>query len=149
MKIEKLTPEQKAYLPVFRQQYLDIACDGKRIEREKMQNAINAAYAHIGKKPPMLIILQSPLQAMMAIKFMKVFAKEETGHHHTLLEKNAQLLIDQTNEFIAYLKVGAGGAVLEHERSFDTHESIKFEPGIYEVRRQREYTPQGYRRAAD
>lgn len=78
-----------------------------------------------------------------------VVAHSETGHHHTLLEKNAQLLIDQTNEFIAYLKVGAGGAVLEHERSFDTHESLKFDEGIYEVRRQREYTPQGYRRAAD
>jgi len=78
-----------------------------------------------------------------------VVAHSETGHNHTVLERNAQLLINQTNEFIAYLKVGDEGAILEHERSFDTHESIKFEPGIYEVRRQREYIPEGYRRAAD
>lgn len=78
-----------------------------------------------------------------------VVAHSETGHHHTVLERNAQLLIDQTNEFIAYLKVDEGGATLEHERSFDTHESISFEPGIYEIRRQREYTPEGYRRAQD
>lgn len=77
-----------------------------------------------------------------------IVAHSETGHNHTVLERSAQLLIDQTNEFIAYLKVDEG-AVLEHERSFDTHESIKFEPGIYEVRRQREHTPQGYRRAQD
>ena len=78
-----------------------------------------------------------------------IVAHSETGHHHTVLERNAQLLIDQTNEFISYLQVNEGGAILEHERSFDTHESIKFEPGVYEVRRQREYTPEGYRRAQD
>lgn len=78
-----------------------------------------------------------------------IVAHSETGHHHTVLEKSAQLLIDQTNEFISYLKVDEGGAILEHERSFDTHDRIKFEPGIYEIRRQREYTPEGYRRAQD
>ena len=78
-----------------------------------------------------------------------VVAHSETGHHHTVLEKNAQLLIDETNEFIAYLKVNEGGATIEHERSFDTHEPIKFNEGIYEIRRQREYTPEGYRRAQD
>lgn len=78
-----------------------------------------------------------------------IVAHSETGHHHTVLEKHAQLLIDKTNEFIAYLKVDEEGAVLEHERAFDTHESIRFEPGIYEVRRQREYKPEGYRRAQD
>jgi hypothetical protein len=78
-----------------------------------------------------------------------VVAHSETGHNHTVLERNAQLLIDKTNEFIAYLVVNEGGAVLEHERSFDTHESIAFDEGVYEVRRQREYTPEGYRRAQD
>jgi hypothetical protein len=79
-----------------------------------------------------------------------IVAHSETGHCHVIEKsKNVQLLIDKTNEFIAYLNVQEGDAVLEHERSFDTHESIKFEPGIYQVRRQREYTPQGYRRAQD
>ena len=78
-----------------------------------------------------------------------VVAHSETGHHHTVLERNAQLLIDETNEFIAYLKVDKEAALIEHERSFDTHETIKVPPGIYEVRRQREYTPEGYRRAQD
>jgi F0F1-type ATP synthase membrane subunit b/b' len=75
-------------------------------------------------------------------------AHSETGHNHTVLEREAKLLIDKTNEFIAYLKVDEE-AVLTHERSFDTHESIKFDKGFYEVRKQREYTPEGYRRAAD
>jgi len=64
------------------------------------------------------------------------------------LERSAQLLIDKTNEFIAYLSVKEP-CEIEHLRSFDTHEAIALEPGNYEIRRQRDYMPQGFRRAAD
>ena len=77
-----------------------------------------------------------------------ILAHSETGHHHIVLERSAQMFIDQTNAFIAYLNV-AEPCVLEHLRSFDTHEPYALEPGFYEVRRQREYTPEGWRRAAD
>ena len=93
--------------------------------------------------------LPDNLQPATAQNGKHIVAHSETGHNHTVLEKNAQLLIDKTNDFIAYLKVDAGGALLEHERSFDTHETIKIPEGIYEIRRQREYTPEGYRRAQD
>lgn len=49
---------------------------------------------------------------------------------------------------ICYLSISDPTA-LTHERSFDTHEPILLNPGIYEVRRQREYTPQGWRRIED
>ena len=74
-KIEKLTKEQEEYLPVFRQKYLDLTCDGKRIDRDKLQSAINDAYGLIDKEPPLLIILQSPQQAMMATAFLKSVGK--------------------------------------------------------------------------
>jgi hypothetical protein len=77
-----------------------------------------------------------------------VIAHSETGHHHVVKERGAQLLIDKTNAFIAWLDV-AEPTVLEHMRSFDTHEPYRLEPGKYEVRRQREHTPEGWRRAAD
>lgn len=77
-----------------------------------------------------------------------VVAHSETGHHHVVKERSAQLLIDQTNQFIAYLKV-AQLCELEHLRDFDTHESLALEPGLYEVRRQVEFTPEGWRRAQD
>jgi hypothetical protein len=38
---------------------------------------------------------------------------------------------------------------LKHLRSFDTHESLSIPEGLYRINRQREYTPEGYRRAAD
>jgi hypothetical protein len=78
-----------------------------------------------------------------------VVAHSETGHHHVIDSKQAQLLIDKTNEFIAYLHVTGSAATLDHERPYDTHESIALAEGNYEVRRQREYVPQGFRRAAD
>lgn len=77
-----------------------------------------------------------------------VIAHSETGHHHVVKERGAQLLIDHTNAFIAWLDV-AEPTVLEHLRSFDTHEPYRLEPGKYEIRRQREFTPEGWRPAAD
>jgi hypothetical protein len=38
---------------------------------------------------------------------------------------------------------------LEHLRDHDTHEPILFEKGTYHVRRQREYTPEGFRKVED
>jgi hypothetical protein len=38
---------------------------------------------------------------------------------------------------------------LRHLREFDTHEPIAFTPGKYLARRQREYTPEGWRRVED
>lgn len=79
MTIQKLTPEQEKYLPIFRQEYLDIALSTKKIDRQKLENALADAYEVIGKKKPILVILQSPYQAMMAIKFIEVFTKKDIG----------------------------------------------------------------------
>ena len=38
---------------------------------------------------------------------------------------------------------------IEHLRPHDTHETLLVPPGKYEIRRQREYTPEGFRRAQD
>jgi hypothetical protein len=38
---------------------------------------------------------------------------------------------------------------INHQRSFDTHETLLVPPGNYVVKRQREYTAEGFRKAAD
>jgi hypothetical protein len=78
-----------------------------------------------------------------------VVAHSETQHDHVVDSRNAELLIDRTNDFIAYLQVRGEGVEVKHLRSFDTHESLFLPKGNYQVRRQREYVPEGYRRAAD
>jgi hypothetical protein len=77
-----------------------------------------------------------------------VVAHSETGHHHVIDSRNARLFIDETNAFIAYLKV-LEPCELKHLRDHDTHEALAFKPGVYRVRRQREATPEGWRRAQD
>ena len=79
-----------------------------------------------------------------------ILAHSETGHHHSIkVREDIKLYANDNDPFIAYLVVDNTKALLEHERSFDTHAPIEIEPGIYEVRRQREYTPEGFRRAID
>jgi hypothetical protein len=78
-----------------------------------------------------------------------ILAHSETGHHHTVLERPDVQHFSAMDEFRSYLVVEGEPVDLVHERAFDTHETLRIKPGIYEVRRQREYTPEGLRRAAD
>lgn len=80
LKIERLTPEQEDYLPKFRQDMFDLAINGKRVDRGKLKSAISDAYEVVGQDAPLVVVLQSPLQAMAAIKVIKTFAKEMTGN---------------------------------------------------------------------
>lgn len=78
-----------------------------------------------------------------------ILAHSETGHNHVVKEETGVKFYQHANDnFIAYLVVD-NEAKVEHMRSFDTHETIGFKKGIYEIRRQREYTAEGFRRAAD
>jgi hypothetical protein len=82
-----------------------------------------------------------------------VLAHSETGHNHVIAERPNVRLYDTEDPFVSYLEVieatDQAEALLEHLRGWDTHETIKIPAGLYEVRRQREYTPEGWRRAQD
>ncbi len=56
---------------------------------------------------------------------------------------------DSMDLFRSFLVIEGEPADLEHLRSFDTHETVRLDPGVWEVRRQKEYSPEGWRRAAD
>lgn len=81
-----------------------------------------------------------------------VVTHSETGHNHVMvLDREATpavVMYSGDDPLIAWLEVNRPTA-LEHLRPHDTHEPILFAPGIYEVRRQREYTPEGFRRVED
>ena len=76
-KITKLTLEQEAELPQFRQRYLDIACGGYRANRAELHTAITLAYAEIGKPEPKLFIFESPAACLIAIKIFEMGARDE------------------------------------------------------------------------
>lgn len=82
-----------------------------------------------------------------------IVAHSETGHNHVIAERPNVSMFTTGDPMVSYLQVVEScdevETIIEHLRSFDTHESIKIPNGNYEIRRQREYTPEGWRRVED
>lgn len=79
-----------------------------------------------------------------------VIAHSETGHDHVIAKARAEVYEAADNQFVAYIRTLGDGAEIKHLRDHDTHETVKLEPNsTYQVRRQREYIPEGFRPAQD
>jgi hypothetical protein len=97
--------------------------------------------------------LPKNVKAMKIEKSHYVVAHSESGHNHVIEARPNVSVFLSDDPMVSYLQVveatDAVETLLKHMRSFDTHETIKFSPGIYEIRRQREATPEGWRRVED
>lgn len=97
--------------------------------------------------------LPAASEEVEAVEGQYVVAHSETGHNHVIDATPAVNWYSCENPLISYLAVveatDAAECLLRHLREFDTHETISISPGIYEIRRQREYTPEGWRRVED
>ena len=84
--------------------------------------------------------------------FKHVIAHSETGHNHVMDRQHVDAFVKtgtkEADLFELFLTVKEDTPI-EHLRNFDTHESIMVTPGNYMIKRQREYTPEGFRKAAD
>lgn len=82
-----------------------------------------------------------------------IVAHSETGHNHIIKERPSVKLYTTGDPMVSYLEVIAATeeteTLLEHLRGHDTHETISIPPGIFELRRQREASPEGWRRVED
>lgn len=84
-----------------------------------------------------------------------ILAHSETGHHHVLERTDvAEVYVDPENPLVKYIQfladTVAADRAIKHKRSHDTHATIApANPGIYRIVNQREYTAEGFRRAAD
>jgi hypothetical protein len=72
-----------------------------------------------------------------------IIGHSETGHHHVIDAKGANVaVLDRAQEGMRVLHaILENPTSLDHERGFDTHESIELPPGEYEFRIGREYDP--------
>lgn len=83
-----------------------------------------------------------------------VVAHSETGHNHVMEMDRVEAFVapnmksSSADLYELFLNVKEP-AEINHLRSFDTHETLLVPAGKYMVRRQREYTPEGFRKAAD
>lgn len=97
--------------------------------------------------------IPSGLSEVAPVNGRIVVTHSETGHHHVcLLDRedetpNVEMYVGD-NPLVAWLRVNRP-TTLEHLRPHDTHEPILFGKGCYEIRRQREHTPEGWRRVQD
>lgn len=79
-----------------------------------------------------------------------VLTHSESGHHHVVdAVSSIEFFQHEQNNLVAYMVVKRGQPVIKHLRPFDTHEPIRLKSGIYEIRRQIESSPEGFRRAID
>lgn len=78
-----------------------------------------------------------------------IVAHSETGHHHVVKADNTVLFAAANDPMVMFLVVNNEPVLLTHLRSFDTHRPISIPGGTYEIRKQREWTPEGWRKAAD
>jgi hypothetical protein len=91
--------------------------------------------------------LPKGLEPVQPIRGRIIVTHSETGHHH-VMDSQAVEMFTTDNPMVAWIKVNRPVA-LEHLRPHDTHEPIMFAPGVYEVRRQREHTPEGWQQVQD
>jgi len=78
-----------------------------------------------------------------------IIAHSETGHHHVVDSTKAKFYVDPADTMVGYISVFDKHVDLEHLRDYDKHETLRLPTGDYELRRQREWSPEGWRQVAD
>ena len=102
-------------------------------------------------KLPEGVVKQEPTGTSSVGSPRYIVTHSETGHHHTMeATPTLEFYADPKDDMKSYLVVqGIIGDIIEHQRPYDTHESMLIPPGIFEVRRQREQTPEGWTRRVE
>lgn len=82
-----------------------------------------------------------------------IVAHSETGHHHSIEQPDVALLTT-ADPFVCFLRLDTPFADVVHHRPHDTHETLRLlgkkkGSAYFEVRRQREHTPEGWRMIVD
>ena len=85
-----------------------------------------------------------------------VVQHSETGHNHVVFNgsgiakdnSRVRMFVDGKDPLTCYLQV-EGETCVEHQRSYDKHDSLKLLTGNYMIKRQQEFTPEGWRAVID
>ena len=95
--------------------------------------------------PPGVVEQKKPTKAGTIV------AHSETGHHH--IATGAHRLFTLPDDPMRTFIVAKGPIVVTHHRSTDTHETFELYSEVpevvWEIGRQREYVPEGWRRVED
>lgn len=79
-----------------------------------------------------------------------IVAHSETGHHHAIEDPEVRLFERlERDPMICFLSIDGEFADVVHHRPTDTHAPLRLPRGFWEVRRQREWVPEGFTRVQD
>ena len=79
-----------------------------------------------------------------------VVAHSETGHDHAIDDPAVRLYERAVRDpMVCFLSVDAEFAQVVHHRPHDTHAPLRLRHGLWEVRRQREWAPEGFQPARE
>ncbi|MEM1169963.1 MAG: DUF6745 domain-containing protein [Cyanobacteria bacterium P01_H01_bin.35] len=88
--ITKLTPEQKALIPVYREKWQKIALSTQPINRQKAAETIQFAYSLMGDPNPEIVFSDSPREAF-DILLQKIWqrwkSQDDYGHRHIFKDR--------------------------------------------------------------
>lgn len=89
--------------------------------------------------------LPSGLVPRNPVNGQHIIGHSETGHHHTMAAGGVDVLdrpdFSNSEGFARFYLTVAEPREMEHERPYDTHESLLLAPGNYEITINREYDP--------
>src|SRR3990167_7021607 len=74
-----------------------------------------------------------------------IVVESETHHHHMVSNRRVEMFMDGKDPLVCYLRVEGDYADLVHHRDVNPHETIRLPRGAYRIKRQREWTPEGWR----
>ena len=78
-----------------------------------------------------------------------IVTHSESGHEHYLHAEGIRCYEHPGNPLICYLRIEGSHADLLHARPWDTHETLRLPAGTWQITRQREMSPEGWREVVD
>lgn len=107
--IERLTPEQEALIPVYREKWRQIALSTKRIDRQQATEAVKAAYTEIHKPQPEILFFNSPDAARKNLtpSLLESQLRNQTGKQlwHLVTQLHDQLQSQLGKQVKKYLQI--------------------------------------------
>lgn len=80
--IEKLTPEQEALIPVYREKWQQIGLSTERLDCERTVTAIKVAYTNSDEPEPEIIFCESPLAALKELPMRSLKYRHQQLYTH-------------------------------------------------------------------
>jgi hypothetical protein len=89
--IEKLTPEQEALIPVYREKWQQIGLSTERFDCARTVTAIKVAYTNSGEPEPEIVFCESPLAALKELPIRSLKCRHQQLYTHLVQQPQYHL----------------------------------------------------------